>query len=101
MPPPPPDAPGPPVAGLYITVALDQSERAARDRLRAKVQGWYGRPLEIVASFQAMYAGTPDGLAAHLEPYVAAGLEHVVLRVADEPERGLEASAAALGRGLT
>jgi hypothetical protein len=51
----------------------------------------------MIASLQAMYAGTADGLDAYLEPYFNAGLEHVVLRVADAPERGLEAAARAVG----
>jgi hypothetical protein len=50
----------------------------------------------MIASLQAMYAGTADGLNAYLKPYLDAGLEHVVLRVADAPERGLEAAARAV-----
>ena len=85
--------PQPPIPALYLTVSLDQSEPTATRRLRAKVEGWYSRPFETIASLQAMYAGTPQGLAAYLEPYVNAGLEHVVLRVADTPERGLPTAA--------
>jgi hypothetical protein len=48
---------------------------------------------------QATYAGTPEGLAEWLEPYMRAGASHVVLRVTNEDaERGLEA--ADLGRRL-
>jgi hypothetical protein len=64
--------------------------------LRDFIERWYGRPFEMIASLQAMYAGAPQGLGAYLEPYVNAGLEHVVLRVADEPERGLHAAADAV-----
>jgi alkanesulfonate monooxygenase SsuD/methylene tetrahydromethanopterin reductase-like flavin-dependent oxidoreductase (luciferase family) len=86
----------PPVPALYLTLSLDHSEQVARRRLRSHVQGWYGRPLEAVASLQAMYAGSPEGFAAHLGPYLDAGLEHVVLRVADEAEHGLEVAAGAV-----
>jgi hypothetical protein len=86
----------PPVPALYLTVSLDKSEPTATRRLRATVEGWYGRPFEMIATLQAMYAGTPDGLATYLEPYINAGLEHVVLRVADTPERGLRAAARAV-----
>jgi probable F420-dependent oxidoreductase len=86
----------PPVPGLYLTVAIDESEAVARDRLRRTVEGWYGRSFTMVSSLQAMYAGTPEGLGAHLEPYVSAGLSHVVIRVADEPARGLAAAADAI-----
>jgi alkanesulfonate monooxygenase SsuD/methylene tetrahydromethanopterin reductase-like flavin-dependent oxidoreductase (luciferase family) len=79
-----------------LTVALDESEPTATRRLRANVEGWYGRPLETIASLQAMYAGTPQGLPTYLEPYVDAGLEHVILRVADTAERGLATAANAI-----
>jgi probable F420-dependent oxidoreductase len=90
--------PRPPVPGLYLTVALDESLPRARERLRARVEAWYGRPFAQIASLQAMYAGPPDGLRRHLQPYVDAGLQHVVLRVADDPEPGLRAAADAITR---
>ena len=43
-----------------------------------------------------MYAGTTEDLAGYLDPYLHAGLQHVVLRVSDAPEQGLEAVAAAV-----
>lgn len=85
-----------PIPGLYLTIALDDSPSVAGERLRTIVQQWYGRPFEQVASLQAMFAGRPDGLRAHLEPYIDAGARHVVLRIADEPRRGLEAVADAI-----
>lgn len=78
-------------AGLYVTVALDQSVDTARARLRSTVERWYGRPLEMVSTLQATFAGTPDGFREWLAPYLDAGARHVVLRVADEePRRGLD-----------
>jgi probable F420-dependent oxidoreductase len=88
--------PTPPVPALYLTVSLDESQAIAARRLRTAVEGWYGRSFPMIASLQAMYAGTVEGLGAHLEPYLNAGLEHVVLRVADAPERWLHAAADAL-----
>jgi alkanesulfonate monooxygenase SsuD/methylene tetrahydromethanopterin reductase-like flavin-dependent oxidoreductase (luciferase family) len=83
----------PPLAGLYVTVALDRSEAAARARLRENVERYYGQPLELVSLIQAMYAGSPSGLAAWLEPYIRAGARHIVLRVSDEDAtRGLRAA---------
>jgi alkanesulfonate monooxygenase SsuD/methylene tetrahydromethanopterin reductase-like flavin-dependent oxidoreductase (luciferase family) len=90
--------PHPPEPGLYLTIALDTSSAVARERLRRSIEGWYGRPFAQVAALQATYAGEPGGLAAHLEPYIEAGLRHVVLRVADEPDRGLETAAEAIDR---
>lgn len=82
-----------PVPGLYVTVALDASAAAARRRLRHSVERYYRRSLEAIAAIQATYAGPPQGLREWLEPYLAAGTRHVILRVADEnPVRGLEAA---------
>jgi alkanesulfonate monooxygenase SsuD/methylene tetrahydromethanopterin reductase-like flavin-dependent oxidoreductase (luciferase family) len=91
----------PPVPGLYATVALDSSERAARERLRRNIERYYEQPLELIASIQAMYAGTPEGFRDWLASYVRAGARHVVLRVTDEdPERGLEQAAEARALAL-
>ena len=85
-----------PLAGLYATVALDASAPAAERRLRRNVERYYRQPQGVVASIQAMYAGTPEGLRDWLEPYLVTGARHVILRVADEDaERGLEAAAQA------
>lgn len=85
-----------PVPGLYATVALDTSAPEARRRLRRNIERYYQQPLEVIAQVQAMYAGTPEGLPAWLEPYVAAGARHVILRIADEDAaRGLQYAAEA------
>jgi alkanesulfonate monooxygenase SsuD/methylene tetrahydromethanopterin reductase-like flavin-dependent oxidoreductase (luciferase family) len=82
-----------PLGALYATVALDRSREVAEERLRSYIERYYGQPLELVRTIQAMYAGTPAGLSSWLEPYVRAGARHVVLRVADEQaERGLDAA---------
>jgi probable F420-dependent oxidoreductase len=77
--------------GLYVTVALDPSVDTAQHRLRSTVERWYGRPFDLVAQRQAMFAGTRAGFRDWLAPYLAAGVQHVVLRAADEdPRRGLD-----------
>ncbi len=82
-----------PVPGLYATVALDASADVAERRLRRNIERYYQQPLELIASIQALYAGTPDGFGEWLQPYLDAGARHVILRVADEnAARGLEAA---------
>jgi probable F420-dependent oxidoreductase len=84
-------------AGLYVTVALDPSVDVARDRLRTTVERWYGRPLSMVSTLQATFAGTPAGFRDWLAPYLDAGARHVVLRAAhDDPRRGLDMLAGVL-----
>lgn len=88
--------PGMPVPGLYATVALDPTAPVAERRLRRNVERYYQQPLEVIAAIQAMYAGTPGGLREWLEPYLAAGARHVILRLADEDAaRGLQYAAEA------
>jgi alkanesulfonate monooxygenase SsuD/methylene tetrahydromethanopterin reductase-like flavin-dependent oxidoreductase (luciferase family) len=80
-----------PVAGLFVTLALDDSPQRARQRLARYVASYYGQPLERVGLIQAMYAGTHEGMLEWLAPYVRAGARHVVLRAGDEDaERGLD-----------
>ncbi len=84
----------PPHPGLYATVAIDASARAAEERLRRYIERYYGQPLELIASIQATYAGTAEGAAEWIWGYLDAGARHVVLRPADEnSKRGLEAAA--------
>ena len=84
----------PPHPGLYATVAIDASARAAYERLRRYIERYYSQPLEVIASIQATYAGTAEGAAEWISSYLDAGARHVVLRPADEnSEGGLEAAA--------
>jgi alkanesulfonate monooxygenase SsuD/methylene tetrahydromethanopterin reductase-like flavin-dependent oxidoreductase (luciferase family) len=83
----------PPVPGLYATVAIDDDADRAEKRLRANVERYYGMPLELVRSVQAMCAVRVEDVGAWLGDYVDAGARHLILRVADEqPERGLESA---------
>jgi alkanesulfonate monooxygenase SsuD/methylene tetrahydromethanopterin reductase-like flavin-dependent oxidoreductase (luciferase family) len=87
----------PPVPGLYATVCIDDSSAQAQERLRHSIERYYEQPLELIAAIQALHAGTAESIAEWLAAYVRAGARHVVLRIADEqPERGLEAAAAAI-----
>ena len=86
----------PPLPALYATVAVDQSDEVAHERLRRNIERYYGLPLEAVRSVQAMYSGTPEGVGEWLHSYLDAGARHIVLRVTDEDaERGLQSAASA------
>jgi alkanesulfonate monooxygenase SsuD/methylene tetrahydromethanopterin reductase-like flavin-dependent oxidoreductase (luciferase family) len=85
-----------PVPALYLTVALDDNPAVARERIAATVERWYGRPFALISQLQATYAGSPAGLAEHLAPYLEAGVEHVVMRIAGKPVAALEAAADAV-----
>jgi alkanesulfonate monooxygenase SsuD/methylene tetrahydromethanopterin reductase-like flavin-dependent oxidoreductase (luciferase family) len=90
--------PAPPLAGLYATVAVDDSAVVARERLRRNIERYYSQPLEVMQAIQASFAGTPEEVRDWLAGYVEAGARHIVLRVTDEQaERGLESAAHARG----
>lgn len=79
-----------PVAGMYLTAALDADPAVAQERLRTTIEAYYEMPVDLVGQVQALYAGTPEGLAERVAQYAEAGARHVVLRICDErPERGL------------
>lgn len=76
---------------LYATLCLDEDPQHARQRLRGSIERYYNAPLESVASIQAMFAGTADQAADWLHGYVAAGVRHLVIRLAtDNHDSGLE-----------
>jgi alkanesulfonate monooxygenase SsuD/methylene tetrahydromethanopterin reductase-like flavin-dependent oxidoreductase (luciferase family) len=87
-------APSSITAALYVTVSLEEasSSEAPLARLQRNIERYYSFPLEVVSQVQVMFAGTAAEFASFLEPYVEAGVEHVLLRLADEnPSRSLEA----------
>lgn len=80
---------------LYATVCVDDDPELARKRLRTHVERYYNAPFAVIASIQAMVAGTPRDTAAWLRSYVEAGAEHVVIRLAaDDHDAALDQFAA-------
>ena len=80
-----------PTAALYATVALEREGVPAQRRLRESVERYYDAPLEALAGIQALFAGEPEAVADAIGAYIDVGVEHVVLRVADDdPEAALE-----------
>ena len=67
---------------LFVTVALDDDEARAGERLDAYCRTIYGRPAGVVGGIQAMLAGPADTVAAGLGRYVDAGARHLVIRPA-------------------
>ncbi|MER6951706.1 LLM class flavin-dependent oxidoreductase [Nonomuraea sp. NPDC000554] len=72
---------------LYATVCLDDDPERARHRLRTSIERYYNAPLEFIGSIQAMCAGSAGDVAAWLGRYTAAGVRHVVIRLAVDDHR--------------
>jgi probable F420-dependent oxidoreductase len=76
------DRPTAVVPALYATVSVDQEPERAAEALRASIERYYEAPLEVIASIQALFSGTPRQCAEWLGGYVEAGDRHVVVRFA-------------------
>jgi alkanesulfonate monooxygenase SsuD/methylene tetrahydromethanopterin reductase-like flavin-dependent oxidoreductase (luciferase family) len=79
------------VPGLYATLIVNPDREKARRELDDYVQGYYGRPLELMSNFQAYGYGSADECAEWLAGYVGAGARHVVIRIGSlDPGQQLE-----------
>jgi alkanesulfonate monooxygenase SsuD/methylene tetrahydromethanopterin reductase-like flavin-dependent oxidoreductase (luciferase family) len=67
---------------LMATVLVDPDPERARKRLADYSQGFYNAPLSYLETIQLVVGGDEDVIAARLAPYIAAGTQHVVLRLA-------------------
>jgi alkanesulfonate monooxygenase SsuD/methylene tetrahydromethanopterin reductase-like flavin-dependent oxidoreductase (luciferase family) len=83
---------------LFVTVAFEEDESRAAERLDTYCRAIYGQPAEVIRGIQAMAAGPPDAVAAALSRYVDAGARHLVVRPAaldrDDHARQLDGVAA-------
>jgi alkanesulfonate monooxygenase SsuD/methylene tetrahydromethanopterin reductase-like flavin-dependent oxidoreductase (luciferase family) len=68
-------------AALYVTVLPHNNPEQARRELDAYASAYYDAPLTALEKLQAFVAGRPEQCAARLRAYVAAGAEHIVLRI--------------------
>lgn len=82
------------VAGaMYLTLALDENQSRAEDRLNGFLEQYYGQPAAVLRRRQACYAGPAEGVAAWLSAYASAGADHLCLRFAGEPAAQMAAVA--------
>lgn len=84
---------------MYLTIALDEDAAKAEARLDSFLETYYSAPAALLRRRQACYAGPEAGLGAYLKSYADAGVSHLMLRFAGDPERQMEA-AARVRRGL-
>lgn len=78
---------------VYLTLTIDEDRARGEDRINGFFENYYGRPAAEMRTRQASYAGPASGAAEWLSSWVAAGVQHLVLRFAGDPERHLEAMA--------
>ena len=68
---------------VYATVAVDAGCSSVSHRLESFSQSYYGFSAETLRLVQAVTVGAPERCASFLGDYVAAGADHLVLRVGD------------------
>jgi probable F420-dependent oxidoreductase len=84
---------------VYLTLAVDDDQAAAQERVDTYLEEYYGVAAEILFKRQACFAGSAAGAAEWIASYVDAGAEHVVLRFAGDHDRLLDVFAD-VGKGL-
>lgn len=68
--------------GVYLTVAVADTQREAAGELDTYIRGYYGVPAEIMARSMACHAGTLESAAEWFASYRNAGARHLVVRLA-------------------
>ncbi|MCC3314462.1 LLM class flavin-dependent oxidoreductase [Nocardia africana] len=67
---------------LFATVYLSDDPGEGRAALDRYAQATYRMPVETVETIQVLMTGTTEHVAAQLDRYIAAGAEHILLRIA-------------------
>ena len=66
---------------LYVTVCIDDDVERARHDLDKYCTAYYGAPLEWMEALQGFVTGSAADVGAEIERFVAAGAQHVVVRI--------------------
>lgn len=75
---------------MYLTLAVNEIPERAEARLNGFLERYYGQPAAVLRSRQACFAGSLASAREWLATYAHAGVQHLVLRFAGEPERHLK-----------
>lgn len=80
---------------LYATLTINPDAAKAKQALEDYLQGYYGRSLEVMSTFQAYGWGSADDCAEWLAGYIRAGARHIIIRIGSlDPGDQLEQLAA-------
>jgi alkanesulfonate monooxygenase SsuD/methylene tetrahydromethanopterin reductase-like flavin-dependent oxidoreductase (luciferase family) len=79
---------------IYLTVAISDDAEEADQRINSYLESYYNAPAETMRSIQACYAGTVGQVLAWIRTFVAAGAEHVILRLVGDHHDMLQQLAA-------
>ena len=80
-------------AAVYVTLRMDEDSAAAERHVNAFLENYYGAPAQKLRSFQACFAGPPAAAVDWLGEFVDAGARHLVIRLAGDHDRQMDALA--------
>ncbi len=66
---------------LYMTLAVNDDAETADAAINTYLRDYYNMPAEVMRSVQACFGGPLDDVLAFVRAYVAAGAQHLVIRV--------------------
>lgn len=75
---------------VYLTIAVDDDEARAEQRINDFLVGYYGQRPDVLRKRQACFSGSAAAAADFINGYVEQGARTLVLRFAGEHDRQLE-----------
>ena len=81
------------VAAAYLTLNVDDDATRAEDCMNKFLESYYGRRPDVIRKHQACFGGPAGGAAEWLNGYIEQGAQYIVLRIAGDHERHLDAVA--------
>jgi alkanesulfonate monooxygenase SsuD/methylene tetrahydromethanopterin reductase-like flavin-dependent oxidoreductase (luciferase family) len=88
-----------PTTAVYLTLCLGDPADDPEHQIDDYLTAYYGVPASMLRAVQACRGGTLDELVAFIESFVAAGADHLVLRIVGDHELTLRALAGHPGLG--
>ncbi len=79
---------------MYLTICVDENAARAAAKLDRYLESYYNAPAAVLKKRQACYAGPISGAGELIAGYLAAGVDHLVLRFAGDHVAQLEAVSA-------
>ena len=80
-------------AAVYVTLRMDEDSAAADRHVNAFLENYYGVPAHKLRTVQACFAGPASAAVDWLGEFVNAGARHLVIRLAGDHDRQMEALA--------
>jgi len=66
---------------LYLTLAINDDQQVANAAIDDYLHNYYGVPAQLMRNIQACFGGPLDEVLAFVRAYVAAGAQHLVIRL--------------------